>query len=90
VPDLGYWRELPDAVYVDTAAIVVDILSPDDETYEKLPFYAAHGVTEVFIVDPDTRRAHMFVLQGEHYAESDRSDVLACDSHMLETSISWP
>jgi Uma2 family endonuclease len=34
--------------------LVVEILSPHDESYQKLPFYAAMGVEQVLIVDPKT------------------------------------
>jgi Uma2 family endonuclease len=34
---------------------VIEIRSPGDDTYEKLPFYAAIGTREVVIVDRDTR-----------------------------------
>jgi len=34
---------------------VVEILSPGDDTDNKLPFYAAHGVDELLIIDPDTQ-----------------------------------
>ena len=30
-------------------------MSPDDETYEKFGFYAAHGVDELVVADPATR-----------------------------------
>ena len=30
-------------VYIPTAALVIEIVSPGDETWEKLDFYAAHG-----------------------------------------------
>jgi Uma2 family endonuclease len=57
VPDGGYHRSMPqaDALYVATAALVVEVLSQDDETHEKLPFYAAHGVEEVIVVEPASR-----------------------------------
>jgi len=32
VPDHGYHRRLPDGVWVSTAAVVVEVVSPDDET----------------------------------------------------------
>ncbi len=89
VPDVGYHREPSDAVYIDTAAIVVEILSPDDETSEKMPFFAAHHVDEIFIVDPDKRQVHMFALQGDHYAEAEQSHLLDLDSHTLEGAITW-
>jgi Uma2 family endonuclease len=55
VPDGGLHRTRPRGVWIHTAAMVIEILSPGDETWEKLPFYAAHHVDEVLIVDPDTR-----------------------------------
>ncbi len=58
------WR-IPDQVYarpedgieegVTGAELVVEVRSPGDETYEKLPFYAERGVTEVLIVHQDRR-----------------------------------
>jgi Uma2 family endonuclease len=43
-----------------TAELVVELRSPGDESYEKLPWYAARGVTEVLIVDPTTRRFELY------------------------------
>lgn len=47
--------------------VVVEIRSPDDETYEKLPFYAGVGVDEVWVIQRDTREAELFVLEGGEY-----------------------
>ena len=44
--------------------LVVEILSPGDESYDKLDWYAAGGVDEVLVVDPDTRRAEVFARRG--------------------------
>ena len=90
VPDLGYWRARPDALYVDTAAIVVEILSPDDETFEKMPFYASRGVDEVFVVNPNDHVVSIFSLSAGTYVRTDRSDLLGIDSRTLECEISWP
>ena len=43
---------------------VIEIHSPDDETYEKLPFYAALGTREVVVIDRDTKRPEIFRLAG--------------------------
>ena len=43
---------------------VIEIRSPDDESYEKLPFYAAIGTREVIVIDRDTRRTEIFRLAG--------------------------
>ena len=43
---------------------VIEIRSPEDETYEKLPFYAALGTREVVVVDRDTKRPEIYRLAG--------------------------
>src|SRR5262245_39270106 len=57
VPDLMFSR--PESFTKrgvdDGAELVIEILSPDDESYEKLPFYEKVGVREVLIVDPEKR-----------------------------------
>jgi hypothetical protein len=90
VPDRGLHREIVDAVYADTAAMVVEIASVDDETYEKLPFYAAHAVDEVLVVEPDARRVRIFALEAGDYAETDSSSLLRVDAGTLTEGIRWP
>ena len=50
VPDGGLHRDWRDQVWYATAALVIEIVSPDDETWNKLEFYAAHRVEELLIV----------------------------------------
>ncbi len=90
VPDRGYHRDTFDAVYAPTAAIVVEILSPDDETFEKLPFYAARGVDEVIIADPDERRVRILARSGDRYDDVDRSALLGIDASSVAGEITWP
>ncbi len=40
------------------------MVSPGDETYAKLGFYAHLGVGEVLVVHPEERRVELFVLRG--------------------------
>jgi Uma2 family endonuclease len=47
-----------------TAELVVELRSPGDESYEKLPWYAARGVAEMLIVDPTTRRFELYRNDG--------------------------
>ena len=89
VPDRGYHLELPDVIYLDTAAVVVEIVSPDDETYAKLPFYADHGVDEVVVVEPDERRVRIFSLEGGHYTPAEQTILLAVTSGDLGQAINW-
>jgi len=56
VPDLGYARpeDVSERGIEGRAVLVVEVLSPRDESYEKLPFYRRVGVEEVLFVDPTT------------------------------------
>lgn len=69
VPDQVYARpeHLSHRGVDGRAELVVEIRSPDDETYDKLAFYAAVGVPEVLVVHPEDRRAELFVLGGGSY-----------------------
>jgi Uma2 family endonuclease len=42
--------------------VVVEIKSPGDETYDKFPFYAGLGVSEVWVFDRDTRTPELYSL----------------------------
>jgi Uma2 family endonuclease len=90
VPDHGWVREVPDSTYLPTAAIVVEVLSPDDETFDKLPFYAAHGVEEVFVADPMERNVRIFCLANGHYDEPGGSALLGVNEAELAAGIRWP
>ena len=70
IPDLILLR--PDSRAIQKGAyfegppdVVVEIRSPEDETIEKLPFYAALGVREVWVIDRDTRAPQIYELQGK-------------------------
>jgi len=76
VPDLALLRAGFMPQWNETAALLVEIISPGDKTWEKLPFYAAHHVDEVLIVDPGKRTIHWLGLTGEEYAPLERSGVL--------------
>ena len=47
VPDGGLHRTQPRGVWHATAALVIEVVSPGDETWAKLPFYAAHDIDEL-------------------------------------------
>lgn len=77
-------------MYVDTAALVVEIVSPDDETWEKVPFYAIHGVAEVMIVDPSKRTVAWLRLRDGRYEPTDKSELLGIDVADFAGQIDWP
>lgn len=90
VPDGGLHRSRPRGVWFATAAMVVEILSPGDETWEKLPFYAAHHVDEVLIIDPDVHRVHWLALSGGAYEAAERSSLIDLGAAELARRIDWP
>lgn len=47
--------------------VVFEIRSPGDETYEKLPFYAALGIEAVVVIERDTKATQVFALSGEDF-----------------------
>jgi Uma2 family endonuclease len=73
-----------------TAALVVEIVSPNDKTWEKLGFYAAHGVDELLIVDPERRTIHWFGLTEGEYRLLVRSGLIELGPDELAVQIEWP
>jgi len=67
VPDGGLLRPGTADVWVSTAPMVVEILSPGDESRQKLGFYAEHRVDEVLLVDPDKRTVTWLALRDGQY-----------------------
>ena len=72
---------------------VIEIRSPDDETYEKLPFFARLGVRDVIVIDRDAKEVEIYRLEGSQYVavQKDpdgrlRSDVLKVAFATAESS----
>lgn len=90
VPDGGLFEPGPDAVYSPTAALVVEIVSPGDETWDKLGFYAAHHVDELLIVDPERREVHWLGRQVDGgYRPIASSGVIGLGADELARQIDW-
>lgn len=70
VPDGGLHRPGTEGVWLHTAALAVEIISPGDETWQKLPFYAAHKVDELLILDPDEHAVYWLGLSDDEYLRS--------------------
>jgi Uma2 family endonuclease len=90
VPDGGLHRPGAGGVWYPTAALVLEILSPGDETWQKLPFYAAHGVDELLIVDPQERAVHWLARRGNGYESIERSTLIDLEPGQLVERIDWP
>lgn len=97
VPDGGLHRPGAGGPWLSTAALAIEVVSPGDETWEKLPFYAAQGVEEVLIVDPATRSIDWLALSrdsgGEDakpYRAVARSGLIELGVEELSRRIDWP
>jgi Uma2 family endonuclease len=90
VPDGGLHRSGAGGLWHPTAALVLEIVSPGDETWQKLPFYAAHGVDELLIVDPHKRAVHWLGLHGDGYGPIARSSLIDLGAEELAERIDWP
>lgn len=90
VPDRGLHRRPPSGVWVPTAALVVEIVSPDDETWDKPGFYAAHHVDEILIVDPAERVVVWLAREDDSYRGVPASGLLGVSSDELAGRIDWP
>jgi Uma2 family endonuclease len=91
VPDRGYHRGRPTGIWIATAAVVVEIVSPDDETYKKFGFYARHEVDELLVVDPAGRALSFWTrISAERYEPAPASSLLKVTAAELVVAISWP
>ncbi len=90
VPDGGLHRPGAAEMWHPTAALVAEILSPGDEAWEKLPFYAKHGVDEVLIVDPDKCIVSWLALTAGGYRAVEHSGLIELGLNELAEQIEWP
>jgi Uma2 family endonuclease len=91
IPDASLHRPGAGGTYVPTAALAIEILSPDDDTWEKVPFYAKRGVEELAIVDPRERRITWLALGADgEYREVERSRVIELSAAELAGRLDWP
>lgn len=90
VPDGGLHRPGAAGLWHATAAIVVEILSPGDESREKLPFYAEHDVDEVLLVDPAERAVTWLALHDGDYQPVQHSGLIELGPAELVERLDWP
>ncbi|MGO9954457.1 MAG: Uma2 family endonuclease [Solirubrobacteraceae bacterium] len=91
VPDGGLHRERENRVYYPTVAMAVEIVSPEDETWDKLGFYASRGVDELLIVDPQERHVQWLGLGADGvYRPLEISGLIELGAAELADQIDWP
>lgn len=91
VPDLSLHR--PTAAqpqWNPTAALAIEIVSPGDKSWDKLPFYTAHHVDELLIVDPAKRTLDWLALEHGEYRPVERSRLVELRPAELAAAIDWP
>jgi len=90
VPDGGLHRCQPRGTWHATAALVVEITSPGDESWEKLPFYARHEIDEVLIVDAAPRAVTWLASRDGEYPPVSRSGLIELGAGELSDRLAWP
>lgn len=89
VPDLGFHRTDPLGAWHDTAAIIVEVRSPEDESYEKFGFYFAHGVEEILIADISSEAVQWYQRSDVEFVTADASDILGISSQHITNALRW-
>ncbi len=91
IPDLTLQRpQDAEPQWQQTAALVVEIVSPKDKSRDKFDFYAAHEVDEVLIVDPEKRTVDWLGLTDGEYRPIERSALIDVGPSGLAEQIDWP
>lgn len=89
-PDGVVVRPGPHRLCYPTAALALEVLSPGDETWDKLGFYAAHGVEELLVVDPHERTVQWLSLVEDEYRPTARSGLIELGPDELAELLDWP
>jgi Uma2 family endonuclease len=90
VPDQAYFADDTPHTFNPTAEIVVEIVSPGDESRLKYDFYFGVGVEEVGVVDPEERTVECFARDDSGFRPVDRSGLLGISVTELSELINWP
>jgi Uma2 family endonuclease len=91
VPDQAYFRtDTQPHTFNPTAEIVVEVVSPGDESRMKYDFYFEFGIKEVVIVDPQLRSVEWFTRAPAGFVTAKGSDLLGITADEVHDQISWP
>jgi Uma2 family endonuclease len=91
VPDGALTQPGDGELYNPTAALVIEVVSPGDETTKKLPFYAAHRVAELLIIELDERIVRWLSLGVDaSYHDVAGSALIDLTGAELSAAIDWP
>jgi Putative restriction endonuclease len=89
VPDFGLHRGSPSGVWLDTAAVVGEVRSPNDETFERFNFYFEHGIEEILVADLTTTTVTWFLRTGSGFVESNKSALTKLTTSEIVAALDW-
>jgi Uma2 family endonuclease len=90
VPDLALLRPGYAPQWNATAALVAEVISPRDKSREKLPYYAAHRVDEVLLIEPTARTVEWFARADDGYRSIAHSGLIDASVEGLTQQLGWP
>ena len=90
VPDASDTRDEAPATFLDTVAIVVEIVSPNDETFDTLAFSFSHGVEEILIVEPRVQSVCWLTRGEDGFADAAASTLLGLPAADIAAELRWP
>ena len=83
-------RGAKDLTWNPTAAIVVEVVSPGDESRRKLDYYFRCGVEELLIVEPELGTLEWFARAADGFEPANGSAILGLTGSDLADAIDWP
>ncbi len=93
IPDLAVFATFPERIPTSPPLIVVEIISPDDRYYDlmkKLDGYRAWGVHHIWIVEPETRKFHVYesrgLIEAQQFELSEAGIRIAADELFAEAT----
>jgi hypothetical protein len=84
VPDGGVLHDGASGLYLPTAALALEVISPDDESYAKLDHYAQHRVAELIYVDLERGDVQLRRLVGNAYHSVEQLTVVDLTVEQVE------
>jgi Uma2 family endonuclease len=90
VPDVVFLRSGKGVTWHPGAAVVVEVVSPGDETRRKFGHYFRTGVEEYLIVDPALHSVEWYTRGADAFEPADGSTILGISTAQLDEAIDWP
>jgi Uma2 family endonuclease len=85
-----YFRDPAPRSWSPSAVVVVEVVSPEDESRAKLPFYHRIGVEEAILADPERRTIDVLVRGPRQSVPAEASVTLGIAAEQLRAAMDWP